>query len=124
MQRSLGASSIAIISIAVLPVLVPGTANAEPYPWNQPASASPDVSITPKAQVEYEERLAAQSDSGPSNRQVDLSTPQTEAGKPAFDLEDAPWLLLGFLGLGAAGVAAGLSAYRTSHVRGPRGATS
>ncbi|MEO8105888.1 MAG: hypothetical protein ABI720_01095, partial [Actinomycetes bacterium] len=77
------------------------------------------ASFTPKSQIEYEERLAAQAESGPSRRQGAVPNPAAVAA-PAPGDEDSPWLLLGFLGLGAAGVLAGVSAYRARHVDGPR----
>ncbi|MEO8107434.1 MAG: hypothetical protein ABI720_08955, partial [Actinomycetes bacterium] len=58
------ALSIASGSCAVLPVLMPAAASAEPLVWQRPLHMAGDSevnhnTVTPKSQIEYEERLAA-----------------------------------------------------------------
>lgn len=145
MHRILGVSALTIVAFAVVPVAVPGVASAEPYPWEQPPAAVGDsefvpkaqieyeerlalesssrshvAAFTPKAQIEYEERIAAQSDSGPSRRQQAEVTPPAEGaetGDAAAGIGDSPWLLYAFVGVGLLGVVSALAAYRVGSLR-------
>jgi hypothetical protein len=92
------AAAATVSAVVVAPATI-GPAFAEPYPWHGPSEGASQPLQKTKAQIEYEERLRLQEQSGTGNEE-----PQSQL---TADAAGFPWDTVGLAALGAGILTAG-----------------